>query len=271
MKKIWFTVILAASVASAASAQVSTINSAITTTETRSDPSSTLTVTNNYPAGITISDQNLTQQNGTSFTPNKTDWFFSNDGGATAYKFDNDDYFTTSVTVTLTGSGTSSTRKEAGIMLNTPTDGQGFFIVDTDAHEIASFGGPFPYNGTGNSVFPAIFQSGDTVQLGITYFLDPATNLRSMIFTANDITQNTGTITSPIEALTNTEQGIITGSMLGGYEQTTAVSGQTNGITAVFSNISIAPAPEPSGFVAMLAGALPLGALLLLRRKRATR
>lgn len=270
MKKFWFTVVLAASVASAASAQVSTINSAVTSTQVRSDPTSTLTVTNNYPSAITISDQNVHTQlpGNNTYSPNKTDWFFSNNG-TSAYQFDNNDFFTTSMTLTLTGTGTDSTRKEAGFLLNTPTDGQGQFILDTDQHEVVAFGGPLPFyqfKGTGTPAF-AGFNSGDSVTLGINYFLD-SSGMRAIIYTADDLTQNTGVLTSPAQELSNLEQGIITGSTLGGYEQTTAVTGQTNGITAVFSNISIAPAPEPSGFVAILAGALPLGALVLLRRRR---
>lgn len=265
MKKFWFTAILAASIASAASAQVGSINSAATSTEVRSDPSSTLVVTNNYPSAITISDQNVSQQTGTGFAPNKTDWFFSNNGGTSAYLFDNNDFFTTSMTLTLTATnGATSPRKEAGYLLNTPTDGQGQFILDTDAHEIVAFGGPFPFY-----AFPKVFQSGDTVMMGITYALD-SSGKRAITYTADDFTQNTGLLTSPAQELTNLEQGIITGSSFGGYEQTTVdTTNPTNGITAVFSNISISAAPEPSGWVSLMAGALSLGGLLLLRRRAA--
>src|SRR5206468_2342756 len=59
--------------------------------------------------------------------------------------------------------------------------------------------------------FPATFQSGDTITLGITYFLD-GNGKRAIIYYANGVQ-------SPPEEFTNLEQGIIDNSTLGAYVQ----------------------------------------------------
>ena len=147
--------------------------------------------------------------------------------GASAFQFKNDDFFTVTMTITLTGDPISP-RKEAGFLLDT-IGGQGQFIINTDGHEMVAFGGPLPFY-----AFPATFHSGDTVKLGMTYFLD-SNGKRAIIYSAN-------CMQSPPLEFSNLEQGIIDNSTLGGYLQiVNAPSVPTNSGTAVYQNIKIGP------------------------------
>jgi len=185
-------------------------------------PGSALTIVSNYPSLIAFSDLNVSSPTGFA---NRHVWRFSGDSGATAYKFTNDQFFTVTMTVTLTGDP-ASPRKEAGFLLDT-LGGQGQFIVNSDAHEVVAFGGPLPFY-----AFPATFQSGDTITLGITYFLD-SNGKRAIIYSAD-------CMQSPPKEFTNLEQGIIDNSTLGGYLQVVnAPTIPTNSGIAMFQNIQI--------------------------------
>ena len=241
---------LALLAASMASAQVNSINSAkLSPREFNDDPLSDLTVSSNYPDSISFSDQSVDTGN----FANRHVWRFSNDLGATAFQFSNDDFFHVSMNVTLTGDPISP-RKEAGFLFDT-LGGQGQFIVNTDGHEVVAFGGPLPFY-----AFPATFDSGETIELDMTYFLD-SDGKRKIIYSANGVN-------SPAQEFTNLEQGIINGSTLGGYLQVAIDPGnQDNGGTAVFTDISIAAVPEPSAFVTLGMSLASLGQFLR-RRKR---
>jgi len=204
-------------------AQISTINSAAYHPREFNDvPGSTLTVVSNYPSLIAFSDANVSAPTGFA---NRHVWRFSSDSGASAYHFSNNDFFTVTMTVTLTGDPISP-RKEAGFLLDT-IGGQGQFIVNTDGHEVVAFGGPLPFY-----AFPATFHSGDTVTLGMTYFLD-SNGRRAVIYSAN-------CLQSPPLEFSNLEQGIIDGSTLGGYLQiVNASSVPTNSGMAVYQNINL--------------------------------
>lgn len=208
-----------------AGAQISTINSAVYSPREFNDvPGATLTVVENYPSLISFQEQNVSAPSGFA---NRDVWRFSSDSGGTAYKFSNNDFFTVSMTVTLTGDP-ASPRKEAGFLLDS-IGGQGQFEVNTDGHEVVAFGGPFPFY-----VFPPTFQSGDTVTLAITYFQD-SLGKRAIIYSAN-------CMHSPPLEFSNPEQGIIDGSTLGGYLQiVNAPSVPTNSGIAVFQDIKIGP------------------------------
>lgn len=201
------------------------INSAAYHPRTYNDvPGSLLTVVSNYPSLIAFSDRNVSAPTGFA---NRHVWQFSADSGVTAYKFGNDTFFTVSMTVTLTGDP-AAPRKEAGFLLDT-IGGQGQFIVNTDGHEIVAFGGPLPFY-----AFPATFQSGDTVTLGMTYFRG-ADGKRYIIYSAN-------CLQSPPKEFTNLEQGIIDNSTLGGYLQVVnAPTVATNSGVALFQDIQIGP------------------------------
>src|SRR6266704_3133953 len=209
--------------ATGAYAQINSINSAtIHPREFNDVPGSTLTVVSDYPSLIAFHDQNVSAPSGFA---NRHVWRFSNDSGVSAFQFTNDEFFSASMTVTLTGDPISP-RKEAGFLLNS-IGGDGQFIVNTDGHEVVAFGGPFPFY-----AFPRTFNSGDTIKLGITYFLD-SNGKRAVIYRAN-------CMQSPPLEFSNLEQGIIDNSTLGGYLQiVNSPSNPTNSGSAVFQNITI--------------------------------
>jgi len=204
-------------------AQLSTINSAaIHPREFNDVPGSILTVVSNYPALVSFQDVNVSAATGFA---NRHVWRFSADAGVTPYHFNNNEFFTATMTLTLTADPISP-RKEAGFLLDT-IGGQGQFIVNSDGHEVVVFGGPFPFY-----AFPATFHSGDTVVLGLTYFLN-SSGKRAIIYYAN------GLQSPPLE-FSNLEQGIIDGSTLGGYFQiVNSPSNPTNSGIAVYQNIKI--------------------------------
>ena len=206
-------------------AQINTINSATYHPREFNDvPGSLLTVVGNYPSLVSFQDQNVSAPTGFA---NRHVWRLSSDAGVTPYHFNNNDFFTATMTLTLTGDPVSP-RKEAGFLLDT-IGGQGQFIVNTDGHEVVAFGGPFPFY-----AFPATFHSGDSVVLGITYFLN-SSGKRAIIYSAN------GVQSPPIE-FTNLEQGIIDGSTFGGYFQiVNSPTVPTNSGSAVYQNIKIGP------------------------------
>src|SRR5207247_6442990 len=146
---------------------------------------------------------------------------------ASAYQFHHGESFSGSMTVTLTGRPISP-RKEAGFLLDT-IGGQGQFIVNPDGHEVVAFGGSFPFY-----AFPRTFNSGDTIRLGMTYFLD-SNGKRAIIYYAN-------CLQSPPLEFSNLEQGIIDNSTLGGYFQiVNDPSNPANSGMAVYQNIEIGP------------------------------
>jgi hypothetical protein len=129
------------------------------------DPGSTLTITpaapiNANPATININDQYTGPFGGA----NRHDVLASIDGGVTAYTHGIDDSFIFTTRLTLTA-GFNSPRKEAGIRINSPITGDMLFLVNSDAGEIVTFGGPyhlFGNNADGNGYTP-----GTSILLGI--------------------------------------------------------------------------------------------------------
>ena len=202
-------------------------------------PAATLASDNNYPSSIFFYEGFVSAPSGFA---NRDAWRFSGNGGTTAYAFDNNEYFRVSMTVSLLGAP-ASPRKEAGFLLSS-IGGDGQFIVNTDAHEVVAFGGPFPFY-----AFPSTFDSGETITLGLNYFPGPGGNY--IIYTANGVS-------SPALPFTNLEKGIIDGSTLGGYFQiVNDPANPMNSGLAMFQNISF-EVPEPSGLVLLGLGLLPL-------------
>lgn len=211
---------------SAASAQVSDINSARLFPRTyNDDPTSVLVSVNTYPTLISFNDQSVDKNGVAGGFANRHVWYFSKDSGVNAYRFQNNDFFEVFMDVTLTATP-NSPRKEAGFLLDT-VGGQGQFIVNTDAHEVVAFGGPLPFY-----AFPSTYDSGETLRLGMTYFRD-VDGKRKVIYHA-------GGQSSPAKEFTNLEQGIINQSRLGGYVQIVIdATNPLNSVTSAYQNITI--------------------------------
>src|ERR1039458_6923532 len=102
--------------ANGAYAQVGTINSAVINPRVYNDISgATLTSVALYPAVIAFDEANVSRTNGFA---NRDTWQFSNNGGTSAYQFQNGDHFDASMTLQLTGSPIAP-RKEAGFLFST--------------------------------------------------------------------------------------------------------------------------------------------------------
>ena len=214
----------------AASAQISSINSAVYTPRQYNDvPAATLTVVSNYPSLISFEEQNVSTTN--NAFANRDSWHFSNNG-TTPYLFNNSDAFTITMDVTLTGDPISP-RKEAGIVFNNPLNDGGEFIVNTDGHEFVAFGGFLRFY-----AFPRIFNSADTVTMGLTVFKD-SNGKNAIIYFAKTATT---CMESPPLEFDNLEQGVIDGTSIGGYIQiVNSPTIATNSGKAVFENITIGP------------------------------
>jgi len=217
----------------AASAQISTINSVVYTPRQFNDvPAATLTVVSNYPSLISFEEQNVSKPTGFA---NRDSWHFSKDSGASPFLFGNNDAFTITMDVTLTGDPISP-RKEAGFVFNNPLNDGGEFIVNTDGHEFVAFGGFLPfYTFSGNNT-AFKFNSGDTVRMGLTVFKD-SNGKNAIIYFAGNATACA--VSPPLE-FSNTELGVIDGTSIGGYLQiVNSPTITTNSGTAVFQNIKI--------------------------------
>jgi hypothetical protein len=140
---LWSTIVLAFAPLVARAAFVSDVNGLLVDAAVVNGyPGSTLTITNNYPSSAIIDDSNLGALVPGGFA-NRSDLLFSSNGGASARTFNTQDSFDVSVNLTLDATFNLK-RKEAGLRINrNGFDGQ--FIVNSDAHEIAAFGGPLPF------------------------------------------------------------------------------------------------------------------------------
>lgn len=212
-------------------AQISTINSAVISSRQFNDiPGATLTVVSNYPTLISFEEQNVSTT--AAAFANRDSWHFSNNSGASQFLFQNNDYFTATMMLTLTGDPISP-RKEAGFVFNNPLNDGGEFLVNSDGHEVVAFGGFLPF-----FAFPRNFQSGNTVTLGMTYFQD-SNSKNAIIYSA--VTPTTCLRSKPLE-FSNLELGVINGTTIGGYLQ--VVNSPTiasNSGMATFQNIRIGP------------------------------
>jgi hypothetical protein len=239
--------------ASGAYAQVGTINSAIINPRVFNDvPGATFTPTYFYPALIGFNEQNVSAP--LPAYANRDTWQFSNNGGTSAYQFQNGDYFNASMTLQLNGSPISP-RKEAGFLFSTASAGDIQFIVNTDGHEVVQFGGISFYSF--NVPYGMTYNSGDAINLGLNYFWDAVNNENALQFFANGNA-------SPVFDFAP-GAGIGNGSTLGGYFQiVNDPNNPVNSGSAVFQDISIISVPEPSALALLSLGILPL----LLRRRR---
>src|SRR5580765_4740302 len=191
------------------------INSALIHSRVFNDyPGATFTGVNNYPNLISLSEANVV---GASGFANRDDWRFSSNG-TTDHLFGHTEYWSVSMTLTLTGAPTSP-RKEAGFRLDSSVGGDGLFIVNTDAHEIVAFGCSLSFYSFGNT-----YNSGTPIVLGMTYENIGGTN--GIVYSANGVN-------SPFLPMSNLEQGVIDGSTLGGYFQIAGIVPEPSSVALI--------------------------------------
>jgi len=256
--------------ASAAYAQVSSINSAIIVPRVFNDiPGATGTYINGYPGSITLGESGVSKASGYA---DRDVWYFSNTGGASAYTFQDGQYFDMSFGVTLSG-GTPSYDLEAGILFSNPT---GTFGGDcqslvTNGGVVVQFGGPsyYPfspaaggYPGAGASV--PNYTLGQTYTLGLDYVVDPGTGNPAFEYSVNGLFA----ASSPGDPYFDLGGPLDTGvgsNSLGGYLQIQNDPNNPNQAgQAVFSNITITAVPEPASL-----SLLAIGSVGLFVRRRA--
>ena len=224
------------------------------------DPGSTLTITpaspiNANPATININDQ----YTGAFSGANRHDVLASDDGGVTAYNFTIDDSFIFETTLTLTD-GFDSPRKEAGIRFNSPVTGDMLFLVNSDAGEIVTFGGPFYLfgnNSGGNGYTP-----GTSILLGVKHIGGGDGNGGIADTTEFYIDRGAGIETTGPLPWSNLEGGPVN-FQVGVYAQGGA-NADSDFVNALFTDTTFTTIPEPCTLA--LAGMGLLG-LLTMRRK----
>ncbi len=263
---------LGLAVSTGAYAQVSTINSAVVVPRVFNDvPGATFTPVNAYPGSISFTEQNVS---GSGFA-NRDVWYYSANSGASAYQFQNSDYFNASFGVTVTG-GSPGKDIEAGFLFSNPSGNFGGDCQSlvTGSGVVVQFGGPsyYPfspaaggYPGPGGSV--PNYTEGQTYTMGFNYVLDPNTGKASFQYSVN------GQFAASAPGNNYFDLGGPVGSpgdFLGGYFQIQQdPSNPTTSGEAVFSNITIVPeVPEPSMLALLSLGILPLGWLLRRRGNR---
>ncbi|HXI70948.1 MAG TPA: PEP-CTERM sorting domain-containing protein [Verrucomicrobiae bacterium] len=218
------------------------------------NPGSTLTITPASPINVNPATINIHDAYTGAFSgANRSDVLASSDGGVTAHTFNIDDSFTFTTTLTLSD-GFNSPRKEAGIRINSPITGDMLFLVNSDAGEIVTFGGPFHL--FGNNAGANGYTPGTPILLGIT---------------ETGGGDGSGGIPDTIEFFINYGAGIITTGPLawsnlegGPLNYTVGVYAQgdanANGdfVNALFSNTTFTAVPEPATLALLGLGIVPL-------------
>jgi hypothetical protein len=255
---IYFLTLLSLVAATGASAQVSSINSAIIMPRVFNDvPGATGSYPNNYPASISLGEVGMSAATGYA---DRDVWYFSNNGGASAYQFQNGDYFNASFRVTMTGSGTSGIDLEAGWLFSNPSGSIGGdlqSIVKADG-EVVQFGGPsfFGFSPANSGTSVPNYTLGATYTMGLNYVVDPNTGRNAFQYSVNGVFATS----SPGDTYFDLAAGAgPNGSPLGGYLQIqNDPSNPSNNGSALFDTISISPVPEPATFTLLGMGMLAL-------------
>jgi len=261
---------------SGAYAQVSSINSAYIDPNSNFQPpipgsvftSSSSGNPQNDTLNVSLNEANLSSTGGNGYA-NQNLWFFSNNGGTSAYNFQNNDYFNASMSFQLTG-GTTGLDLEGGFFFANPNTDLGYggnvqiVIVGQGGNAGVEFegGGPtfhlFGPNGT--------YVNGTTITLGMNYVVDPNNGMNALQYSVNGVFA-TGLSDGIYDDITPVNNPFGAGDTLGGYLQiqTTGNANNPNAGSAIFSNISINSVPEPSTLALLGVG---IGSLLLRRCRK---
>jgi hypothetical protein len=257
--------------ANIAYAQVGSINSVFIDPRVFNDvPGATLTTFSSYPS-VTFIEQNVS---GSGFA-NRDVWYFSNNGGTSAYQIQPNDYFNASFDVTLSG-GTAGFDLEAGFLFSNPSGNFGGDLQSlvTASGVVFQGGGPsyYPfspaaggYPGPGGSV--PNYATGQTYTMGLNYVLDPNTGKSAFEYSVNGqfAASSPGNIyfdLGPGQAVGNA------GDFLGGYFQIGQDSSNpSNSGLGTFSNIRIVPVPEPATLALTGLGLVVLSAVAARRNR----
>jgi len=206
---------------------------------------STLTVTNNFPASVEITDAMHPACLGFA---NLHSFSFSEDGGATAAAFANNSSFRFGADFTLSGPGEG----EGGLRLS-PWWSQlvdGRFMANATSGEIAVFGGRLPfYSFTVNHGISYV--KGTTIRFELTYLdnglsaADPATVQYRAIYGGNtyDSPVLSFDMGNPGEDPPYGLWGMLNDGRAGGYFQVRANTGVA--LTANWSNVEFTPLGTP--------------------------
>jgi hypothetical protein len=259
--------------ANGAQAQVPSINSVYIYHAFNDMPGATVSPVNSYPGSVTLSETGVTRA--ASGGLNRDIWQFSNNGGASAYQFQNNDYFNASFSLTLTGSGTSGVDLEAGWIFSNPSGGFGGDLqsIVTSTGVVAQFGGPsyYPFSpatggfpGAGGSV--PNYALGQTYIMGLNYVIDPNTGLNAFQYSVNGQYAASSPGDTYFDLPAGEGAGSVGGNPLGGYLQIgNDPNNPNNNGTAVFGNVMIVGASPEPGTIALLGlGIVPF----VLRRLR---
>lgn len=268
-----YAIFLGLTLATGAYAQVSSINSAIIVPRVFNDiPGATGNYVNSYPS-ISLSESGVSSATGFA---DRDVWYFSNNGGSSAYQFHAGDYFNASFTINLTGNNPNGKDLEAGWLFSNPSGGFGGdlqAIVNAANGAVAQFGGPsyYPFSPAAGG-YPAFagapnvanYVPGQTYTMGLNYVIDPNTGRNAFQYSVNGVFAQSSAGNPYFDLGAGVSIGG-TGDFLGGYlqVQTDSTNPSQSG-TADFGNISITAVPEPSALALLCVGLLPL----LLRRKK---
>jgi len=228
------------------------INSAVVITRVFNDcPGSTLSFVNNYPALISIDDQNV----GCIGYANLHVWRFSTDG-TTPAAFANGDAFKFSADLLLSGTGEC----EAGLQLSPwwslLVDGR--FNVRTTDGEIACFGGRLPFYSFTGAPHLLHYVKGSPIHLEIIYLPNglsvgsPATIEYKLVYGGNPYTSGPLAFDegNPAEDPPHGVWGMLSPAQAGGFVQFfVAQSGPQGAVHAEWANIGFEPltiAVEPA-------------------------
>ncbi len=210
---------------------------------------STLTVANNYPASLQVTETDFTDDGMGGNFANKHNFYFSTDGGATSLDFDYGDGFQASFDMTI--STATVGQVEAGF--GGDLFGFPFFGVLSGNGEIAAFGGTLPFHSFG----AGIYSVGDTVGLRMTYRPGAGENMSPASTMEYEYNLNGGGwISSGLKVFGNTEGGIPSAftQLFGlGVQNNNPIGGTSD---VLFESINVIPTPAAGALlgVAGLAG-----------------